>query len=219
MDWATVWDRARVKANVRWNTTTNLVCPRCAASLVKTCFAEATRGSDGEHIARPSASAPLRASRSTKMPSLPLQTRQTLMPATVSRGFTTTRAEQDAHRGFHPQRAPYGRDAMWGDSFSTKKEPPAGMRAFLPPRPERPAWSPDTGEWPPNRPAKGPPLVLMRKRPHPSYGTVLRAHPPVVPLHHFKGYESPDRALVGDEELAAKSQALRSADDDARTLH
>jgi hypothetical protein len=33
--------------------------------------------------------------------------------------------------------------------------------------------------------------------------------PTIVPAHHRPGYESPDRALVGDEEAAARAAALR----------
>ena len=71
------------------------------------------------------------------------------MQPSPSRGWATTRSDQTTYAGFHPRRSPMGCEAGWDASASTKKEPAPGPRAFLPPRPEPAAWSPDTGEWPP----------------------------------------------------------------------
>jgi hypothetical protein len=41
---------------------------------------------------------------------------------------------------------------------------------------------------------------------------------PSTPAHHFPGYASPDRALVGDEERSALAYALKRREQaDART--
>ena len=53
--------------------------------------------------------------------------------------------------------------------------------------------------------------------PHMYNGRVLACgQAPKVPEHHVHGYESPDRALVGDEERNALAFALKRMEDDTK---
>ena len=90
-----------------------------------------------------------------------------------------TLGEGSAQHGFDPQRGIYGHPAT--KAFSTRKEPPA------PPMPPRDSSLP----------------LLMNSR------VLAGGRPPLVPEHHRPGYQSPDRALVGDEERTALAMALK----------
>ena len=91
----------------------------------------------------------------------------------------TYKGEGEAHMGFDPRRAPYGSQAGWGSGYSTRREPPDGPMRHR------------DSSWPAMMGGK----VLA--------GGSWQPTPP----HHLPGYESPDRALVGDEERSALAMA------------
>lgn len=92
-----------------------------------------------------------------------------------------TLGEGLAHRGFDPSRGAVGRQFGHSKEFSTKEPPPA----------------------PPPMPSQSQAPWMMNGR------VVAGGRPPKVPEHHVKGYESPDRALIGSEEVTATAAAMR----------